>query len=180
VNARDRPVPIVVVTGSESTGKTTLAGDLARHFKTVWAPEFSRTYLDEKTATTGSPLDAGDVEPIAHGQIAVEDRAIAAARGLALLDTDLVSTTVYARHYYGSCPAWIDRAARERRGDLYLLCDIDVPWVADPARDRPHERAHMHGLFVAALEALGAQYVTIGGSWAERRELAIAAVSSLL
>jgi nicotinamide riboside kinase len=97
-----------------------------------------------------------------------------------VLDTDLVSTTVYARHYYGSCPAWIDEAARERRGDLYLLCDIDVPWVADQTRDRPHDRAHMHGLFVAALEALGAQYVTIGGLWAERRELAIAAVNSLL
>ena len=174
-----RLVSVVVVTGSESTGKTTLAGDLARHFETAWAPEFSRTYLDEKTARTGLPLDASDVEPIARGQIAVEDRAIAEARGLAVLDTDLVSTTVYARHYYGSCPAWIDQAARERRGDLYLLCDIDVPWVADQARDRPHDRAHMHGLFVAALEALGARYVTIRGSWAERRQLAIAAVSSL-
>jgi HTH-type transcriptional repressor of NAD biosynthesis genes len=173
-----RPVPVVVVTGSESTGKTTLAGDLARHFGTVWAPEFSRIYLDEKAATTGLPLDAGDVEQIARGQIAVEDRAIAEASGLAVLDTDLVSTTVYARHYYGSCPAWIDEAARERRGDLYLLCDIDVPWVADQARDRPHERAHMHGLFVAALEALGARYVTIRGSWAERRRAAIAAVDA--
>jgi nicotinamide riboside kinase len=95
-----------------------------------------------------------------------------------VLDTDLVSTTVYARHYYGSCPAWIDQAARERLGDLYLLCDIDVPWVADDARDRPRERAHMHGLFVAALEALGARYVTIRGSWAERRQAAIAAVDA--
>jgi NadR type nicotinamide-nucleotide adenylyltransferase len=180
VSARDRPVPVVVVTGSESTGKTTLARDLARHFETAWAPEFSRTYLDEKTAATGLPLDAGDVEPIARGQIAVENRAIAEARGLAVLDTDLVSTTVYARHYYGSCPAWIDQAARERLGELYLLCDIDVPWVAGPPRDRPHLREPMHRLFATALDALGVRYVLIRGSWRERTEIAIAAVTALL
>jgi NadR type nicotinamide-nucleotide adenylyltransferase len=169
-----------VVTGSESTGKTTLASDLAQHFDTVWGPEFARTYLDEKIARSGLPLDEHDVEPIARGQIGVEDRAIAQARGLAVLDTDLVSTGIYARHYYGNCPAWIEQAARERRGDLYLLCDIDVPWVADPARDRPHLRAHMHRLFVDALDALGARYLTIRGSWAERRTTAIAAVNEAL
>lgn len=179
MSAGIRAVPVVVVTGSESTGKTTLAGDIARHFGTVWAPEFARTYLDEKIATSGTPLDEHDVEPIARGQIAVEDRAIAQAHGLAVLDTDLVSTTIYARHYYGTCPPWIEQAAPERRGDLYLLCDIDVPWVADPQRDRPHLRLHMHDLFVRALEALGAPYVTIRGSWAERREMAIAAVGRI-
>ena len=173
----DRPVPVVVVTGSESTGKTTLARDLAVHFDTVWAAEFARTYLDEKIATSGLPLDEHDVEPIARGQIDVEDRAIAQARGLAVLDTDLVSTGIYARHYYGHCPPWIEQAARERHGDLYLLCDIDVPWVADPQRDRPHLRAHMHRLFVTTLEALGARYVTIRGSWADRQLTAISAVN---
>ena len=124
-------VLVVTVTGSECTGKTTLARDLARHFGAVWVPEFARDYLDEQTGTTGLPLDASDVEPIARGQIAAEDRGRAAASGLVILDTDLVSTTVYARHYYGACPPWIDQAARDRRADLYLLCDIDVPWVAD-------------------------------------------------
>lgn len=166
----------IVVTGSESTGKTTLAADLARHYDTAWVPEFARVYLDEKAAATGQPLDAGDVEPIARGQIAAEDRGMSAPRGLVVLDTDLVSTTVYSRHYYGSCPEWIERAARARRGDLYLLCDIDVPWIADPQRDRGDMRAHMHRLFVDALVALGAPFVTIRGSWAERRAAAIAAV----
>ncbi len=170
----------VVVTGSESTGKTTLAADLARHFGTVWVSEYAREYLDEKVATTGLPLDEGDVEPIARGQIAAEDRGAALAEGLLVLDTDLVSTTVYARHYYGACPAWIEQAARDRRADLYLLCDIDVSWVADPQRDRPHMREHMHALFVGALEALGAPYVTIRGSWDDRRAAAIAAVSMVV
>ena len=96
--AGQRAVPVVVVTGSESTGKTTLAADLAHHFGTVWAPEFARMYFDDKTATTGLPLDEHDVEPIARGEIDVQDRAIAEARGLVVFDTELVSTTVYARH----------------------------------------------------------------------------------
>ena len=171
-------VVVITVTGSECTGKTTLARDLARHFGTAWVPEFARDYLVEKTATTGIPLDATDVEPIARGQIAAEDGGIAAANELVVLDTDLVSTTVYARHYYGACPAWIEQAARDRRADLYLLCDIDVPWVADPARDRPHMREHMHALFVQALDALGARYVTIRGGWDERLATAVEAVSN--
>ena len=170
----------VVVTGSECTGKTTLAGDLARQFGTVCVAEYAREYLDRKVATTGLPLDERDVEPIARGQIAAEDRGAATAKGLLVLDTDLVSTTVYARHYYGACPAWIDQAARDRRGDLYLLCDIDVPWVADSVRDRPHHREHIHALFVEALNPLGAPYVLIRGSWAARLTTAVAAVSEVL
>jgi NadR type nicotinamide-nucleotide adenylyltransferase len=170
----------VVVTGSECTGKTTLAGDLARQFGTVCVAEYAREYLDRKVATTGLPLDERDVEPIARGQIAAEDRGAATATGLLVLDTDLVSTTVYARHYYGACPAWIDQAARDRHGDLYLLCDIDVPWVADSVRDRPHHREHMHALFVEALDTLGAPYVLIRGSWAARLTTAVAAVSEVL
>ena len=170
----------VVVTGSECTGKTTLAGDLARQFGTVCVAEYAREYLDRKVATTGLPLDERDVEPIARGQIVAEDRGAATAKGLLVLDTDLVSTTVYARHYYGACPAWIDQAARDRRGDLYLLCDIDVPWVADSVRDRPHHREHIHALFVEALNTLGAPYVLIRGSWAARLTTAVAAVSEVL
>jgi NadR type nicotinamide-nucleotide adenylyltransferase len=169
----------VVVTGSECTGKTTLAGDLARQFGTVWVAEYAREYLDRRVATTGLPLDANDVEPIARGQIAAEDRGAALAKDLLVLDTDLVSTTVYARHYYGACPAWIEQAARTRRADLYLLCDIDVPWVADSARDRPLQREHMHALFVEALDALGAPYVTIRGPWPARLTTAVVAVGAL-
>jgi len=180
VRARAAGVPIVVVTGSESTGKTTLAADLARHFGGVFVPEFVRGYADEKIAATGLPLDASDVEPIARAQIAMHDRVIAQARGLVVLDTDLVSTAVYARHYYGDCPSWIEHAARERRGDLYLLCDIDVPWVAGPHRDRPHAREEIQALFAAAVAALGVPVVPIRGSWEERFATAAGAVAALL
>jgi NadR type nicotinamide-nucleotide adenylyltransferase len=179
VLARSSRIPVVAVTGSESTGKTTLARELAEHFGTVWIPEYAREYAAAQRAL-GRTLDASDVEPIARGQLEAEDRGLANAAGLLVLDTDLVSTMVYARHYYGACPAWIEQAARERLADLYLLSDIDVPWVADPARDRPHLRGEMHALFAATLDALGARCVTIRGSWRERLTSAVAATRSVI
>ena len=163
----------IVVTGSESTGKTTLAAALAHRFGTVATPEFSREYADERKV----PLDRHDVEAIAVGQIALEDRhAPHARRGLMFGDTDLFSTVVYGGHYYGSVPAWIERVAIERRGELYLLMDIDVPWVADPIRDRGRQRAEMHALFRGVLERHRLPFVTISGGWSERLERAVRVV----
>jgi len=171
----DRPF-VVVVTGSECTGKTMLAREIAEAFQAPCSEEFARAYLDRK----GVDLDASDVEPIARGQAQGEDAAlaaVAAAAGLVVKDTDLVSTMVYARHYYGDCPAWIAAAARERSGDLYLLLHPDVPWVADGLqRDRPAERAHLHGLFREALTLIGARVADIEGGWDERRAQAFAAI----
>ena len=88
---------------------------------------------------------------------------------------------MYARHYYGDCPAWIEEAALERRGDLYLLLHPDVPWVADGLqRDRPVERDLLHGLFRSALAGLGARVVAISGTWEERRERAFAAIRAAI
>ena len=164
----------VVVIGSESTGKTELARALASHYGTSWAAEYVREYLDAK----GAPLTSEDVEPIARGQIAAEDAAAARARELVILDTDLTSTEIYARHYYGAVPEWVARAAGERRGDLYLLLDIDVPWAADAQRDRGDRREEMHALFADGLAGLNV--VVIRGDWEERRRRAIEAIDEVL
>jgi NadR type nicotinamide-nucleotide adenylyltransferase len=170
------PVRRVTVTGSESTGKTWLAQRLAHRFETVWVPEFAREYLVQK----GAPLDASDVEPIARGQMISEDDALRRARDLAILDTDLVSTVVYAEHYYGRCPAWVERSARTRLADLYLLCDSDVPWVADATRDRPYARQEIQAAFAEHLERYGAHYALVRGTWEQREASAVTAVEALL
>lgn len=158
----------VVLIGSESTGKTTLARRLAEHFGAEWVPEFVRKYAEEK----GGMLEFSDHGPIARGQIALEDsyRVRGTERGAALLiqDTDLLSTAVYCEHYYGHCPRWVTDAARLRRPDLYLLMDIDIPWTADPQRDRGERRPEMHALFQKAVERSGVPFVLISGD-GERR-----------
>ena len=128
----------------------------------------------------GAALDTTDVEPIARGQIAAEDEAARRAERLVILDTDLLSTAIYARHYYGAVPEWIERAARERRADLYLLLDIDIPWMPDAQRDRGEQREEMHALFVQGLAEAQARTVLIRGEWEERLRRAIEAIDASL
>lgn len=167
----------VVVTGSECTGKTTLARALAEHYNTAWVPEFVRQFVQAK----GSAPDSSDVEAIAHGQIAQEDRLRATAPDLLIQDTDLISTVVYSRHYYSDCPSWIERAALERAAHLYLLTNTDVPWVADgEQRDRGDRREEMQDLFRRALQDHQLDFVEISGSPQERLLTAVTAIDPLL
>lgn len=169
----------VVVTGSESTGKTELAFKLAKHFDAELVPEFVREFAKARNGV----ITFADHGAIARGQIELEDRHAEAARRegrIVIQDTDLLSTVVYCEHYFGSCPEWIVEAARERHPDLYLLCEIDVPWVADPVRDRGHMREDMQSLFRSAVAASGSPVTVIEGSWDDRWEIAVARVSELL
>jgi NadR type nicotinamide-nucleotide adenylyltransferase len=170
----------VVLIGSESTGKTTLARRLADHFGVEWVPEFVREYAEQK----GGPLEFNDHGPIARGQMALEDeyrdRSVHRAAPLLVQDTDLLSTAVYCEHYYGECPRWIADAARQRRPDLYLLMDIDIPWASDPQRDRGHLRPEMQALFRAAVERSDAPFVIISGEGEERFDRARHAIEKIL
>ena len=176
------PAPLlrICVTGPESTGKTTLARRLAGLLGTAWVPEASRTYAER----VGRPLAASDVSPIAHEHIALADAGAASARSRGapalVLDTDLLSTVIYARHYYDAVPPWIEHEERIRRADLYLLCDVDVPWIADGVRDRPTGRGAMFDRFHCALTERGAELVLIAGDWETRWALASAAAAECL
>jgi len=165
----------VVLTGSECTGKTTIAAEVARQMSVPWVPEAARIYAEAK----GAPLAFSDVSPIARAHVRAVEEAQRSHPGLLLLDTDLVSTVVYSRHYYGRCPRWIERAARVRLADLYLLHMPDLPWHPDPSRDRGHLRAEVHALFVATLREYAASVIEIAGSGPARVERAIAAIRAI-
>lgn len=170
----------IVVTGPESTGKTTLSRRLAELARAEWVPEASRIYAERKRGE----LLASDVAPIAREHIRLADTATEHARAerrtLLVLDTDLLSTVIYARHYYRFVPDWIERLERARRGDLYLLCDIDVPWVPDGIRDRPANRDEMFVLFRDALVRRKAPFVLVQGDWDKRWEIARQAVAPFI
>ncbi|MGD8818055.1 MAG: ATP-binding protein [Acidobacteriota bacterium] len=167
----------VVATGSECTGKTTLAAALASHYETDWVPEYVRHFVEEK----GDAPVYEDVDAIARGQIALEDEHIARLPRVLVQDADLLSTVVYSNHYYGDCPSWIEGALRGRAADLYLLCDIDVPWVPDgDQRDRGDRRDQMHALFRDALKVRSLPFVEVAGDHGSRLATAVAAVDALI
>ena len=170
--ARNDSLIRVVLTGSESTGKTVLAHQLAEHYGAELAPEFVREFALQKEGA----IDFADTEQIAFGQVALENRHATRAAGLMIQDTDLLSTVVYCNHYFGQCVEWIQKAARDRKPDLYLLLEIDVPWVRDEVRDRENRREEMQQLFRNAVTESGSSFVVIHGSWDERAELARKAI----
>ncbi|HXK09658.1 MAG TPA: ATP-binding protein [Vicinamibacteria bacterium] len=170
-----------VLIGPECTGKTWLARDLADHYSVPWAEEHAREYVDRH----GAALTYSDVDPIGRGQRAGEDAAVARAQAarlpLVLLDTDLVSTAVYSRHYYGDCPTWIEDEAARRLGELYLLHHVDVEWVPDGhQREQPERRAELFERFRGTLLLLGATVADVHGPWDERRQRAVAAIDGLI
>jgi NadR type nicotinamide-nucleotide adenylyltransferase len=165
----------IVLTGSESTGKTTLAAALAEHYGAELVPEFVREFAARK----GAPIAFDDHGAIARGQMALEDEHIARARTMIIQDTDLLSTVVYCAHYFDRCPPWIEEAAASRRPDLYLLCDIDIPWVVDGIRDREHARDEIQALFRAALRASEVPVMVIHGTCDERFRRAVDAIDAI-
>jgi len=182
----DIPLPVhpffvrrVCILGTESTGKTTLAANLAAHYHTVWAPEYARAYIDDEVGEVAS-LTVENFEQIVRGQWADEERLAREANRVLFSDTDIITTMVYAYAFLGTCPDWIVRAAAAPRYDLYLLTTPDIPWVWEDQRTFGHRRAEMQGRFVAALDERAIPYTLVWGDWPAREHIARAAVDGLL
>jgi len=168
-------VPRICIIGPECTGKTTLAQRLATHFGGTFIPEFAREYAEPRN----NHLTFEDVEPIARGEIEQLPNPESRIPTPVFEDTDLISTVVYARWYYGRCPDWIVHEARSRKADLYLLMDTDVPWLPDAARDSPGDaREDLFDRFRAALDEFETRWVIISGNWEERYEAAAKRIQS--
>ncbi|HTN77609.1 MAG TPA: AAA family ATPase, partial [Pirellulaceae bacterium] len=166
----------VCIFGPESTGKSTLARELARHFATAHVSEFARELLDHKQGI----CEPGDIPLIARGQAAAEDALARHANKVLFCDTDLLTTTIWSDALFGECPAWIQRAAAARHYDLYFLLDVDVPWVDDAQRYLPHARRAFFERCQAALKSQNRNFQVIRGSWEERWAQAVRAVEQLL
>jgi NadR type nicotinamide-nucleotide adenylyltransferase len=167
----------VTLFGAESTGKTTLANRLARHFVTVVAPEYGRTYTEIHGQDACSKQD---MLKIAKGHLKLRREAERGAYRVLFEDTDPVITAVWSDTLAGGRDKWFDRF--KDYPDLYLLCDIDMPWVKDGVRyfGDPEERKKFHLACEAELKKRKVRYITLGGDPEQRLTAAIAAVDALL
>jgi NadR type nicotinamide-nucleotide adenylyltransferase len=154
----------VSITGPESTGKSWLAGQLARHYQTKFVPEVSRAYLER----IGRPYEFDDIAGIAKEQLALENETASRSHGLLFCDTDILVCKVWSLFKYGKCDPWIESMVGEHRYDLYLLCAVDLPWEYDPLREHPGHRAELFSLYRDELQAMKADYSIVSGFGDER------------
>ncbi|MCG8235109.1 ATP-binding protein [Tenacibaculum finnmarkense] len=171
----------VVLFGPESTGKTTLSGQLARHYNTVWTPEFAREYLQDKWNNERKICEQKDIIPIAEGQIKLENELSKKADKILICDTDLLETKVYSEEYYGGfVDANLDEAAIKNTYDIYFLTYIDTPWEADDLRDKPGERLEMFTAFENTLIKYKRPYILLKGDKETRLKKAVEIINKLL
>ena len=171
----------VVIFGPESTGKTTLSEKLARHYNTVWVPEYAREYLQDKWNNERKTCEPKDLLPIAEGQMRLENDLATKATDLLICDTDLLETKVYSEAYYlGYCDPTLEKHALENKYDLYFLTYIDIPWEADDLRDKPNERERMFLYFKDTLEKYNRNFVILKGDKKTRLKKAVEHIDNLL
>ncbi len=171
----------IVLFGPESTGKTTLAKDLATHFNTVWVPEYAREYLQEKWDREKKTCEPHDLLPIAYGQMLLENTLAREANKVLICDTDLLETKVYSEAYYvGHCDPILEKYALSNQYDLYFLTYIDIPWVKDDLRDKPNERERMFAYFKDTLEKYNRNFVILKGTRETRLKTAIQHIKKLV
>ena len=171
----------IVLFGPESTGKTTLSRHLARHYNTVWAPEYAREYLQKKWNNERKTCEQEDLIPIAIGQMKLENKLARKADKVLICDTDLLETKVYSQEFYGGfVDKKLDEAARKNQYDLYLLTYIDTPWEEDDLRDRPEQRLEMFTAFEQSLRNHNRPYLLLKGDKETRLQNAIKAIDKII
>jgi NadR type nicotinamide-nucleotide adenylyltransferase len=189
----------IVIIGPESTGKSTLCEQLAKHYGTLWCPEYAREYLLKQ----GKKYNYNDLLTIAKGQVALEDEYIKKVNGQwsmvnnedtadspftihhsppLFIDTDMYVMKVWCEFVFGKCHRYILDQITERKYDLYLLCNTDLPWVKDELREYPdlETRQKLYHIYKDSMLNQPVPWVDISGNKEERLLKAIAAVDMLL
>ena len=149
----------IAITGPESTGKSMLAEKLALHYKTAWVPEFAREYLDQLSRQ----YRYDDILEIAKGQLRNEKLMVKDTGRYLFCDTELIVTKIWCEVKYGKCHPWIIEHIERHPYDLYLLCNIDLPWEDDPLREHPNKREYLFNLYLNELKGRNLPYKIISG-----------------
>jgi NadR type nicotinamide-nucleotide adenylyltransferase len=181
----------IVVLGPESTGKSTLCAQLAQHYKTEWVKEYAREYL----MTNGTNYTFENLLDIAKGQLELEDKTIADLTSQpdivgqlenkntvpVFIDTDMYVLKVWCEFVFGQCHHWILNQIVDRKYDLYLLCNIDLPWVKDELREYPdlvtREKLYHHYKDIMINQRF--PWINISGNYEDRFQKAIDAIDKI-
>ena len=166
----------IAITGPESTGKTSLAMQLAELYDTVYVPEYARQYLNDN----GKEYKYEDVLKMAKGQMELERQMLSKASEILFADTEIIAYKIWLEFYGWEVPKWMTDHIRNNEYGLYLLTDIDLPWVGDGQRMNPNDRELLFHRFEEELENIGANYGIISGTGALRIDNAISTIEEYM
>ncbi len=166
----------IAIVGPESTGKSTIAAQLAEHYNTVWVPEYAREYCSKLT----EPCTWQDEINMFRGQLDLENQLLGSANQLLICDTTFITVKIWSDYMFGKAPEEVLYELPRHPYDFYLLMDIDLPWTDDPLRDFPHLREYFMDVWHKELNDLNASYVVVSGSSDIRVNNAISAVDKYL
>jgi NadR type nicotinamide-nucleotide adenylyltransferase len=177
----------IVAIGPESTGKSLLCTQLAAHYGTNWCPEYAREYL----LKNGMNYTYADLLTIAKGQVNLEETLVSQwSKNSPLtihysplfIDTDMYVMKVWCEFVFDNCHRYILDQIVERNYDLYLLCNIDLPWVKDELREYPDlaSRQKLYAIYKDILVNQEVPWVEISGRNEERIKTAIKAVDKII
>jgi NadR type nicotinamide-nucleotide adenylyltransferase len=166
----------IVVTGPESSGKTTLIKDLAAHYNEPFAEEFARTYFEGYEGK----YHLLDIQNIAVGQLEANLKNEKKAKKIAFSDTDTTVINIWAQLKFNATIPVFDEDMEESKPDLYLLCAPDFPWVYDTLRENPDDRLDIFEAYTTLLNRLKSNYVVIKGSHETRMNIAINEINKIL
>ena len=166
----------IVLTGPESTGKSSLAKSLSDYYNAPIVDEYAVEYLKK----TNGKYHYKDLALIAEGQIELEDTIISNNKSdLVFIDTDLITIKIWSKVKYNKVSRWIMKTIRERDYDLYLLCKPDIPWEYNEFRENPDDRDWLFTLYEKELKKYKKRYELIDGLEQTRIDKAIARINKL-
>ncbi len=166
----------IVLSGAESSGKSTLAKQLADYYEAPYIAEIARNYVEK----LDRPYTYEDVENIARQQVEAEAELVAQNPPIIFIDVDLTNTKYWFLDVYNTLPDWVEEEINTNKPDMHLLCYHDLPWEDDPVRENPHRRDYFYNLYKKEIESLEIPYGIVTGSGEERLKNAIRIIEETL
>ncbi len=182
-NTSTKSIVKIAVIGPESTGKSELSEQLAAHYNTLRVPEYARKYC----TNLNRECTLADELAIFRGQLLSEEEALTKLKKvnklpprLLICDTTIITVKIWCEHVFGFCPDEVEQEYQQRKYDVYLLMDIDLPWEEDPLRDFPHLRTYFMEWYIRLMKEKQANFIIISGSGDARKQKALQAIESFL
>jgi len=166
----------IVITGPESSGKSTLASAIGEKFNLQVVEEYAVEYLSEK----GSDYSFEDILEIARGQRERELQAINLSKGPVVCDTSMLVLHIWSEVRFKNTHPLVLKWLDELRDDLFLLCKPDIPWEPGPYRENPHDRYDLYSLYLDWLRSRKYWFSIIEGDRHVRLEKALNIIEPLL